>query len=55
MFTSVDKALTAIVAALAYLATTFGYTVPTEWIDEAQGVIVAVTPFLVWLFPNKET
>lgn len=53
MFTSIDKALIGLVMALAYLATAFGYTVPDAWVTTAEGFIVAITPILVYLIPNK--
>lgn len=53
MFTSIDKALTALVMAVLFLLNTvfginFGLT-------EAQvaTILTVLTPFLVWLVPNK--
>lgn len=54
MFTSFDKALTALVLAGLYLLNTaFGINLG---LDEAtvSGIIVAISPVLVWLIPNKK-
>lgn len=53
MFTSFDKALTALVMALLYFGSyfhvfTFGVSAET-----IQSLIVSITPFLVYFFPNK--
>lgn len=55
MFTSVDKALTAIVMAVLYLLSTFAGL--NFGVSEAtiSAIIVALTPILVWLIPNKTT
>lgn len=53
MFTSYDKALTALILAALYLLNNLlGIHVG---IDEGTiaGVITAITPILVWLVPNK--
>jgi hypothetical protein len=55
MFTSIDKALIAIVAGVIYFANTLGFAVPAEWVATINSGIVAITPILVWLMPNKAT
>ena len=53
MFTSIDKALTAIVMAVAYLANTF-VGIDLGWDETTVSVVIAgLTPILVWLVPNK--
>lgn len=55
MFSSIDKALVAVVMGLVYLANTFfnaGIILDPETVN---GFIVGITPILVWLTPNKET
>jgi len=53
MFTSIDKALTAMVMAVAY-ALNFFFGVELGWDEETIGVVIAgLTPILVWLVPNK--
>lgn len=54
MFTSYDKALTAIVMAVLYFVN--NYTGIEIGIDEGvvNAIIVALSPFLVWLIPNKK-
>jgi hypothetical protein len=53
MFTSLDKALVALIMAVLYIVNNvFGLHVG---IDPAMlsGIIVALTPILVYIFPNK--
>lgn len=53
MFTSLDKALVALVMAALYLLNNlFGVNIG---VDEGlvNSIIVALTPVLVWFFPNK--
>jgi hypothetical protein len=54
MFTSIDKALVALILAVLSLLTTSGIQVPEflnqDWVTTA---VTAITPLLVWLFPNK--
>ena len=55
MFTSLDKALAALVMAVMFVLNNFfGINLG---IDETtvNTIIAAVTPFLVWLIPNKDT
>ena len=55
MFTSVDKALVAIVMALVFIAQSlFHWQVP-GWLsqDNVTQVIAVLTPLLVWWVPNK--
>ena len=54
MFTTWDKALTAIIMGLIYFANT--YLGLNFGIDEAllNQIIVVLTPLLVWLVPNKK-
>jgi len=54
MFTSIDKALTALVMGLLFIIQTYtGFS--TSWISaEAVSTIVGlITPVLVWAIPNK--
>lgn len=55
MFSSMDKALIALVMALVYLANYFH--IFTFNIDPANlgALITALTPFLVYFFPNKQS
>lgn len=54
MFTSIDKALIAIVMAVAYILTgVFGVNVPEATLATIEAGIVAATPVLVWLIPNR--
>ncbi len=55
MITSIDKALVAVIMGLlSILNLKFGFNLG---IDEAtvSAIIAAVTPFLVWLTPNKQS
>lgn len=55
MFTSIDKALVAVIMGLlSVLNLMFGF-VPPEWAsaDNVAMVIAGITPVLVWLIPNK--
>lgn len=54
MFTSIDKALVALVMGLLFIIQTFtGFNL--SWLTEAQitTVIGLLTPVLVWAIPNK--
>ena len=53
MFTSIDKALVALIMGLIYIANTFfGFNFGlTE--DAVTAIVAALTPILVWLVPNK--
>ena len=54
MFTTVDKALAALLGALVYLASAlFGIEVGWLSTDMIQNLVTFVTPFLVYLVPNK--
>lgn len=53
MFTSVDKAVTAVVMGALSLANLFfGFNLGFDP-EMLSGLIAAATPFLVWLVPNK--
>lgn len=55
MFTSIDKALMAVVMGVLYLLNEFfglSYGL-TE--DQVSGILAVVTPVLVWLIPNRRT
>ena len=55
MFTSVDKALVAVVMAALFLLNEFtGITIGLSE-DTVAGIIGVVTPLLVYLIPNKGT
>lgn len=52
MFTKIDKAVAAVVVALAGLLSTMGLAVEIDPYVQ-QMIIGAVTGFIVWLVPNK--
>jgi hypothetical protein len=56
MFTSLDKAIVAIVMAFAFLATTLFHVSIPGWLNEANvtQVLAVLTPILVYLIPNKQ-
>jgi hypothetical protein len=54
MFTSIDKALTAIVMAVLYLLNTYGGIDIGLSQETVAAILAALTPILVWLIPNKE-
>jgi hypothetical protein len=53
MFTSIDKALTAIVMAALYLINVFGGIELGLAEETVAAIIAALTPILVWLVPNR--
>ncbi len=54
MYTSMDKALVGLIMALIYLVNNvFGVNLQID-VSLVNNIIVAVTPFLVWLIPNKK-
>lgn len=53
MYTSADKAIVAVVMGLVYLSNTFLSTHFNVNPDTVNAVIMGVTPFLVYLVPNK--
>jgi len=55
MFTTIDKAIAALVMAVLYLLNTF-LGIDLGWSDTTINTIIAAfTPLLVWLVPNKPT
>lgn len=56
MFTSVDKALVALVMAVIWLVNFF-FGINLGWIsqDTVATVVGLLTPVLVWAIPNKAT
>lgn len=54
MFTSIDKALVALLMALVYFGSQLGI-IPAVFANEAliQNVAAVLGPMLVWLVPNK--
>lgn len=55
MFSSIDKALVALVMGLLFIIQTFtGFSL--SWITESQvaTIIGLLTPVLVWAIPNKK-
>lgn len=54
MFTSMDKAIAALLGVVVYLLAQFGITLPWVTADLLQDIAVYLTPFLVWLVPNKK-
>lgn len=55
MFTSIDKALTAIIMAILYLLNTFGVVDIGLSEETVGGILAAALPLLVWWIPNKKT
>jgi hypothetical protein len=53
MFTSIDKALTALVMAVLYLLNTYGHINIGISADTVGALLAALGPILVWLIPNK--
>jgi hypothetical protein len=56
MFTSIDKALVALLGAIVYLLSAL-FGVEIGWLtqDLIQNAVTFVTPLLVWAVPNKQT
>jgi len=54
MFTSIDKALVAMVMGLLFILNTF-FGVNVTWISQetVATIIGLITPVLVWAIPNK--
>ncbi len=54
MFTSLDKALVALVMSSVYFAAQFG-VIPADFISEStvQSAVAIIGPALVWLVPNR--
>jgi hypothetical protein len=54
MFTSIDKALVAMVMGLIFIANTY-LGVNLSWVSQetVATVVGLITPVLVWLVPNK--
>lgn len=53
MFTSIDKALTAIVMAALYLLNSLGGIDVGLSEETVSAILAGLTPLLVWLIPNK--
>lgn len=53
MFTSIDKALTAIVMAVLYLLNSLGGIDIGLSGDTVAAILAALTPLLVWAVPNR--
>jgi hypothetical protein len=55
MFTSIDKALTALIMGLLYIIQTYtGVSIGWLTPDAVATVIGLLTPVLVWAIPNKK-
>lgn len=55
MFTSVDKALTALIMGLLFIIQTYtGFSPPWLTPDTVATIIGLLTPVLVWAIPNKQ-
>jgi hypothetical protein len=55
VYTSIDKALAGLVLAVVYLLNNlFGANINID-VGLVNNIIVAITPFVVWLIPNKKT
>lgn len=52
MYSSFDKAIAAVIGAIAYFAAPY---VDTSWLtaETIQTIAAALTPMLVWAIPNK--
>jgi len=55
MFTSVDKALVAIIMGVVFIAQSLFHWQPASWLtaDNVTQLVAVATPVLVWLVPNK--
>lgn len=55
MFTSIDKALVAMVMGLLFILNTF-FGLNVSWISQetVATIIGLITPVLVWAIPNKQ-
>lgn len=53
MFTSIDKALVALVMGVLFLLNTFAGIDLGVSEETVTAIIAAATPLLVWLIPNK--
>ena len=55
MFTSIDKALTALIMGLLFIIQTYtGFSLPWLTPDTVATIIGLLTPVLVWAIPNKK-
>jgi hypothetical protein len=55
MFTSIDKALTALVMGLLFIIQTYtGFSLGWLTPDTVATIIGLITPVLVWAIPNKK-
>jgi hypothetical protein len=55
MFTSIDKALTALIMGLLFIIQTYtGFSVAWLTPDTIATIIGLLTPVLVWAIPNKK-
>lgn len=55
MFTSIDKALTALIMGLLFIIQTYtGFSVAWLTPDTVATIIGLLTPVLVWAIPNKK-
>lgn len=56
MFTSIDKALVALISAVLYLLAEF-FNITFAWVtpELVQDGVTFLTPLLVFLVPNKKT
>jgi len=54
MFTAIDKALVAFFMAILYFLNTFGgIEIPFLAEGSVNAIVAFLTPFLVWLIPNR--
>ncbi len=56
MFTSIDKALVALIGGLIFIVSTY-FGVNLSWISQETiaTIVGLLTPVLVWAIPNKKT
>lgn len=54
MFTTIDKALVALIGAVVYLASAL-FGIELAWLtsEMIQNAVTILTPLLVWIVPNK--
>jgi hypothetical protein len=55
MFSSIDKALVALVMGLLFIVQTYtGFSTPWITADTVSTIVGLITPVLVWAIPNKK-
>ena len=54
MFTSMDKAIAALIMAIIYLLNNYLATSIDVMPETVQNIVVVLSPLIVWLTPNKK-